>query len=78
MSLSVKESIEVEVGAGETIYDAIKEAKELSKNRNAIVWFVFNGVKINVRLTDNEGLILQHYNRALQTGETEVGKESYQ
>ena len=35
MPLSVKESIEVEVGAGETIYDAIKEAKELSKNRNA-------------------------------------------
>jgi hypothetical protein len=78
MSLSIKESIEIEVGAGETVYNTIEDAMELSKNRNAVVWFVFNGVKINVRHTDNESLILQHYNRALQMGEIEVGKESYQ
>ena len=88
MILSIKESIEIEFSGGTTIYEAIEDAIELSKNRYAIafanrnaiviVWFVFNGVKINVRHTDNKSLILQYYNRASQTGETEVGKESYQ
>jgi len=43
-----------------------------------VVWFNFNGIKVNVRHNDNVDLILQHWEVARWLDEKEIGEYGYQ
>jgi hypothetical protein len=78
-------NFKLEVTFGTSIETAIKEAIASLEDKMPyvdsscdVVWFVFNGMKVNVRRTDNVDLILQHWEVARWLDEKEIGEYGYQ
>jgi hypothetical protein len=89
MSFTNNNTLELELTAGTTIQKAIETAIKMasisagvSSNEldytPTIVWFNHNGIKVNVRHTDNQDLILKHWEVARWLDEKEIGKDGYQ